>query len=88
MKTTREYFQECFEAEKPKFIKVLKAVPEDKSDYKPHPRSTSAKDLLWLLDGLGVHTGVNLDAVVETSAWLARRLGRPSPSRVVRALAG
>jgi uncharacterized damage-inducible protein DinB len=49
MKTTREYFRECFEAEKPKFIKVMKAVPEDKSDYKPHPRSTSAKDLLWLL---------------------------------------
>ena len=48
----------------------------------------ATEDLLWLLDGLGVHTGVNLDAVVETSAWLARRLGRPSPSRVVRALAG
>ena len=27
MKNFRQYFQECFEAEKPKFIRVLKAVP-------------------------------------------------------------
>jgi len=49
MKTTRDYYRERFEAEKPTFIKVMKAVPADKADYKPHPRSTSAGDLLWLL---------------------------------------
>jgi hydroxymethylglutaryl-CoA lyase len=48
----------------------------------------ATEDLVWLLDGLGVHTGVDLAAVVETSSWLAGHLGRPSPSRVVRALAG
>lgn len=48
----------------------------------------ATEDLVWMLDGLGVHTGVDLDALVATSAWLAQRLGRPSPSRVVRALAG
>jgi len=47
----------------------------------------ATEDLVWMLDGLGVRTGVDLDAVVRTSAWLATRLGRPSPSRVVRALA-
>jgi len=31
---------------------------------------------------------VNLDALVETSVWMAESLGRPSPSRVVKALAG
>ncbi len=31
---------------------------------------------------------LDLDKLVETSAWLAGQLGRPSPSRVVRALAG
>lgn len=46
----------------------------------------ATEDLLWMLAGLGVHTGVDLDAVAETSAWMARQLGRPSPSRVVRAL--
>jgi uncharacterized damage-inducible protein DinB len=49
MKSTREYYEECFDAEKPKFIRVMKAVPADKGDYRPHPRSTSAADLLWLL---------------------------------------
>ena len=36
----------------------------------------------------GVETGVDLDALVETSVWMAQQLGRPSPSNVVRALAG
>jgi len=48
----------------------------------------ATEDLVWMLDGLGVRTGVDLDKLVATSAWLAERLGRPSPSRVVRALAG
>jgi hydroxymethylglutaryl-CoA lyase len=48
----------------------------------------ATEDLLWMLDGLGIEHGVDLDALVATSAWLAGQLGRPSPSRVVRALAG
>ncbi|MEU7478892.1 hydroxymethylglutaryl-CoA lyase [Lentzea sp. NPDC042327] len=48
----------------------------------------ATEDLVWMLDGLGVKTGVDLDKLVETSVWMAERLGRPSPSRVVRALAG
>jgi hydroxymethylglutaryl-CoA lyase len=47
----------------------------------------ATEDLVWLLTGLGVEHGVDLDALVETSAWMAGRLGRPSPSAVVRALA-
>jgi hydroxymethylglutaryl-CoA lyase len=48
----------------------------------------ATEDLLWALQGLGIETGVDLDSLVQTSAWMAQRLGRPSPSRVVRALAG
>ena len=48
----------------------------------------ATEDLVWMLDGLGVAHGVDLDALVATSAWMAGQLGRPSPSRVVRALAG
>jgi hydroxymethylglutaryl-CoA lyase len=48
----------------------------------------ATEDLLWQLDGLGISTGVNLPKLAETSAWLARELGRPSPSRTVRALEG
>jgi hydroxymethylglutaryl-CoA lyase len=48
----------------------------------------ATEDLVWMLTGLGIEHGVDLDAVVETSVWMAGRLGRPSPSAVVRALAG
>jgi hydroxymethylglutaryl-CoA lyase len=46
----------------------------------------ATEDLVWQLHGLGIDTGVDLEALVETSVWLAGELGRPSPSRVVRAL--
>lgn len=46
---TREYFTQCFKAEVPKFVRVLKAVPEAEAGYRPHPRSMSAADLAWLL---------------------------------------
>ena len=46
----------------------------------------ATEDLVWMLHGLGVETGVDLDALVATSTWMAGILGRPSPSRVVQAL--
>lgn len=46
----------------------------------------ATEDLVWFLTGLGIEHGVDLDAVVATSAWMAGELGRPSPSAVVRAL--
>ena len=46
---TREYFAECFKAEKPKFVRVLRAVPADKTSYTPHPKSATAASLVWLL---------------------------------------
>jgi uncharacterized damage-inducible protein DinB len=49
VKNFREYYKECFEAEKPKFIKVIRAVPAGEAGYRPHPRSTCAGDLVWLL---------------------------------------
>ncbi|MGO4255056.1 hydroxymethylglutaryl-CoA lyase [Marmoricola sp. RAF53] len=48
----------------------------------------ATEDLVWMFRGLGVETGVDLDALVETSTWMAGILGRPSPSRVVTALQG
>jgi hydroxymethylglutaryl-CoA lyase len=48
----------------------------------------ATEDLVWMLDGLGVAHGVDLDALAATSAWMAEQRGRPSPSRVVRALRG
>ena len=44
------------------------------------------EDLVWMLHGLGIDTGVDLASLVATSRWMADILGRPSPSRVVAAL--
>ncbi|MDQ3628758.1 MAG: hydroxymethylglutaryl-CoA lyase [Actinomycetota bacterium] len=48
----------------------------------------ATEDLVWMLTGLGIEHGVDLASLVATSTWLAGHLGRPSPSRVVRAMAG
>ena len=48
----------------------------------------ATEDLVWMLHGLGISTGVDLRELVATSAWMAERLGRPSPSRTVQALTG
>jgi hydroxymethylglutaryl-CoA lyase len=48
----------------------------------------ATEDLVWALHGAGIDTGVDLEALVGVSAWMAEQLGRPSPSRVVKALTG
>ncbi len=57
----------------------------------PYARSATGnlatEDLVWMLTGLGIEHGVDLQQVVDTSVWMAGHLGRPSPSAVVRALA-
>lgn len=46
----------------------------------------ATEDLVWAMAGAGVSTGVDLESLLGTSAWMAQQLGRPSPSAVVRAL--
>ncbi|MEJ7630114.1 MAG: hydroxymethylglutaryl-CoA lyase [Nocardioidaceae bacterium] len=48
----------------------------------------ATEDLVWQLHGMGIDTGVDLDALVATSVWMGERLGKPPVSRVVNALAG
>jgi hydroxymethylglutaryl-CoA lyase len=56
----------------------------------PYARSATGnlatEDLVWMLHGLGIDTGVDLGQLTATSVWMAGQLGRPSPSRTVRAL--
>jgi len=47
--SNREFFIERWDAEFPATLRVLKALPMDKLDYRPHPRSMSAGDLAALL---------------------------------------
>src|SRR4051812_48992148 len=45
MKNVKEFLVEKINAESPAFIKVLEAVPEDKLDWKPDPKSKTAREL-------------------------------------------
>ena len=48
--------------------------------------NVASEDVLYMLNGLGISTGVDLAAVVETGRWIADHLGRPPASRANRAL--
>jgi len=48
--------------------------------------NVATEDVVFMLDGLGIATGIDLDALVETGAWISGELGRPPVSRVGRAL--
>src|SRR5262245_47347471 len=47
----------------------------------------STEDLLYMLEGMGIETGVSLDKVVEASRFIARALKRELPSRYLQAVA-
>ncbi|TXG87004.1 MAG: hydroxymethylglutaryl-CoA lyase [Zoogloea sp.] len=44
--------------------------------------NVATEDVVYMLDGLGVETGIRLEALVETSAWICERLGRSNGSKV------
>jgi hydroxymethylglutaryl-CoA lyase len=39
-----------------------------------------------MLHGMGIDTGIDLDALADTGAWISGVLGRPTQSRVGKAL--
>ena len=49
--------------------------------------NVASEDVVYLLHGQGLRTGVDLDALADTGRWLAARLGRETGSRVGKALA-
>src|SRR3712207_9567644 len=42
----------------------------------------ATEDLVWMLDGLGIASGVDLSAVVRASRWLADQLGDRKSTRL------
>ena len=42
-------------------------------------------DLIYMLDGLGIETGVSLPALSDATAFIAARVGHPLPSRYAQA---
>ncbi|SDY89172.1 hydroxymethylglutaryl-CoA lyase [Lysobacter sp. yr284] len=49
--------------------------------------NVASEDVVYMLHGLGVSTGVDMDALADTGRWLAALLGRETGSKVGKALA-
>jgi hydroxymethylglutaryl-CoA lyase len=48
--------------------------------------NVATEDVVYLLNGLGIETGIDLAALAETGEWISRQLGRESRSKAARAL--
>jgi len=47
--------------------------------------NVATEDVLYLLNGLGIHTGIDLDALMRAGQHISQVLGRPTGSRVAKA---
>ena len=47
--------------------------------------NVATEDLVYMLHGLGLETGVDLDALCDTARWISAELGREPASRVAKA---
>ena len=48
--------------------------------------NVATEDLVYLVDGLGLRSGINLVALAQVGAWISQALGRESQSRAGRAI--
>ena len=48
--------------------------------------NVATEDLVWLLKGLGIDSGVDLVSLIDTAQWISNELGREPASRVARAV--
>ena len=74
MTTLAQFFAQRWETEQRAFAKVLRAIPNDKLDYRPHERSNSAGDLAWQLADEQSH----MSQLIDTGEIRADQTKRPS----------
>jgi hydroxymethylglutaryl-CoA lyase len=48
--------------------------------------NVATEDVVWLLQGLGIDTGIDLDRLVDTGAWISAQLGREPAAKAARAI--
>jgi hydroxymethylglutaryl-CoA lyase len=48
--------------------------------------NVATEDVVFMLHGMGIETGIDLDALVDTGAYISEQLGRQTTSRVGRAI--
>ncbi|HXH41091.1 MAG TPA: DinB family protein [Thermoanaerobaculia bacterium] len=72
--SNRTFYEQRWGQDQPAFVRVLRALPADQLDYKPHERSASAGDLAWqLAEEIRVLAEVDASGAIN---WEAR----PRPS--------
>lgn len=49
--------------------------------------NVATEDVLYMLHGMGIETGIDFEAVVDIGQWISRHLGRPGSSRAGNAIA-
>jgi hydroxymethylglutaryl-CoA lyase len=47
--------------------------------------NVASEDVVYMLEGMGIATGIDLKKLVDTGLWLSEKLGRETSSRVARA---
>jgi hydroxymethylglutaryl-CoA lyase len=47
--------------------------------------NVASEDVVYMLHGMGLETGVDLDKLIATGAWLSTQLHKETASRVTRA---
>jgi uncharacterized damage-inducible protein DinB len=75
----RDLYLSRLDAELPAFLKVLKALPKDRLDYKPHEASPSASKLVWQL--ASGHQG--MCDFVEKGAYYSDKVPAPDLETMV-----
>ena len=48
--------------------------------------NVATEDVVYLLDGLGIETGIDMDQLIDAGAYICGVLGRPTNSRAAKAL--
>lgn len=48
--------------------------------------NVATEDVVYMLHGMGIHTGLDLPQLVDTGAWISAQIGKPTNSRAGRAL--
>ena len=48
--------------------------------------NVATEDVVYMLHGMGIHTGINLDKLIEAGAFISQAIDRPTMSKVARAI--
>jgi hypothetical protein len=73
--TLRQFYLQRRQVEFPTFLRVLKALPKEQLQYKPHDRSPSAEQFVWTLT---TELKACLDAVGREQGRVEGPSGPPS----------